>query len=1103
MANGDKLTDEQVADRQELKQLRDSGQLADLDAGELAEIDSLIATLPTPKLEPLSEQKVADIKELQQLRESGQLTDLSADELTEIDSLISTLPAQEVTPEPGSAEELRAQPLTPPGLMEGLRKASEDFSKLSIGQIMEGVGRATGVVGGIEGAIALGEAPIQAALGATEAIVEGGNPLTAALEAGGKAFQPGVFGTTFDVETPKIKAASTTLEKIGVPAGPAIEAFGTEISVRDVVGFSLEVVGGATIGVKLEKSLGKLAKKSVSELTPDEVTTVRRVINTNTIDVPDAVITNNADQLSSSVNQGVKKVTRETYIDKKTNERILLKEGDDLAKAVEEERIRVFNNTMKADPPNPKEFVSRVQVVDNKGNVRRSFSKDQKRMFAIAKSKKVDGDALELAFKEGQGVDDFRFTGEDAITQEQILTMEKRLKKITKGMTPEEKAVILRTGNEVDVSFKGIGESLREVSSSVKEAWTRMRFNAFGTMDGMARTFGESGVEFAERVLNMRKFTDSNLSKDLTEIRNLDSSLKAGGKDWRNVVESLENPEAIGKLTAKQLQLREGLEKLTTKYANFKEQIGLQTVNSSGNKIGITRLDNYFPHSFTSDFMGTTKKRKKIIKSIMQKEGVDEAGAVAKLNEMMEWSKNRKDPHLERERLFNVDGWLGDPKSFVDTRRGNKRYKNDVLLGIEQYLEGANRRFGEHIYLEDGGKAVFGPEFRTGDELIKSIPDGPSQQMLGEMKSRIMGLENDASLAVVASTMKNIQVLEKLGFSSIANSMQSLITTVPKAAALGYVRGTKIIAGAIKEMVVNNGNDAARRSGVAIQQSIRDISGLSGKGISSKSANALLQLNGFSKIEQANRLFAANVGKQYFDHAVDIVAHPDRVWAKATGKLKQAEIDLKNLGLTKEKIAKIKAGDVSVVIESDVENAMWRFSRMTQFSARPEDLPYWASHPMGSLLFQFKSFAINQAKFMGEHVLKPAKRGNLAPLMTFLATSQIAGEGIIGAKNLLKGKDQREDNGMERILNNWSAAASLGIFSDVWKAASYGKTIDLLAGPTLGTAVDEVENSIKLIDRMLDESQDVSVGDEVEKFLRRRTRNIPGAEALTRPAPEF
>ena len=38
---------------------------------------------------------------------------------------------------------------------------------------------------------------------------------------------------------------------------------------------------------------------------------------------------------------------------------------------------------------------------------------------------------------------------------------------------------------------------------------------------------------------------------------------------------------------------------------------------------------------------------------------------------------------------------------------------------------------------------------------------------------------------------------------------------------------------------------------------------------------------------------------------------------------------------------------------------------------------------------------------------------------------------------------------------------------------------------------------------MLDEDSETDVGGAVDDFLRRRTRNIPGAEALTRPKEEF
>ena len=995
---------------------------------------------------------------------------------------------------------------TPTGqIFKGLTSPS------STAQLFEALGRTIGVVQGMEVVLGVLEAPTQAILTAVNSLAEGqslGETSDEIINSIKSVAQPGAFGTTFeDTEgfAKPLKTAEKILGKLGVPAGPSVDIKGVEITARDAAGFVLELAMSAKIdkaliggGKKLTAKLGDLGKKAVSTLDANEINTVKNVVTKNAIDVPNP---KDLDQIptrvkeSETVEVGVKEIGENTFKDKHTGEKLLLNDGEDLAGKVENIRENTIESIKQA-APSPEEFTSRVLVIDKKGRVRKSFTKEQNRLFINARGKGIGSEDLEKAFKGGLGVEDFRFIGKESITAGQVRTMADRVKKVGASWTKDEKSHFLQTGQKLDLAPTNIlTESLVEGTSKSKQAWRSLSFNLLSSMDTFAKQFGgEVGEELAARMNSARQKAQAGAGKDFLEITNLDKQLKLSGKDWKRVVSSFESPEEIAKLNTKQLQMREVFEGVTRRLADVKDKLEMPTLMEDGSTVIGARLDNYFPHAFGEDFMSTAKSREKVLASIMRREKISKDEAAKKLNDIVRFQKNRKDPHLERSRVYNTDGWLGDPSEFG--RLGPKKYKQQVFEGLDKYFNGAHRRLAEYTHFEDGGKKMFGDDWETADQLIASHPDGDIQRYLNKTKDAFMGLHGDTDAASFVSTMKNFQVLQKLGFAVIPNVTQTLITTVPKAASLGYFRGAKIVATTIGDLIKNNGSQMATAAGVAVEQTIRDAAGMSSKGFTARSANKLLQITGFSKMEQFNRVFAANLGKNYFDHAVKLVAGTEKPYFGAKGILKQAEKDLKSLGLSQADISRVKAGDTAFLNNSNSEKAMFNFANLTQFSAQVEDLPYLASHPLGSLLFQFKSFAISNGKFISNHVVKPALDGNLRPLGALLGGGLVAGEFVVGAKNIVKGRTERKDEGLERMGNNYAASIALGFYSDLWRSATYGSTAETLLGPTIGTATDLLESSVSVTNRMLDEGE-IDVDKVVGGFVEQATRNIPFLQQVT------
>lgn len=134
-------------------------------------------------------------------------------------------------------------------------------------------------------------------------------------------------------------------------------------------------------------------------------------------------------------------------------------------------------------------------------------------------------------------------------------------------------------------------------------------------------------------------------------------------------------------------------------------------------------------------------------------------------------------------------------------------------------------------------------------------------------------------------------------------------------------------------------------------------------------------------------------------------------------------------------------------------------SKETQFLARPENLPHYSRTPLGSLIFQFKSFAFMQANFLYKMMLKgdtPAtQRAKRA--IKYLAGATVAGEAISDIKSLVLGakREDMEDELPSRLLWNVSTAGGFGIAFDFLKTMSEGRyaTSELLVGPAMSSIV--------------------------------------------------
>lgn len=215
-----------------------------------------------------------------------------------------------------------------------------------------------------------------------------------------------------------------------------------------------------------------------------------------------------------------------------------------------------------------------------------------------------------------------------------------------------------------------------------------------------------------------------------------------------------------------------------------------------------------------------------------------------------------------------------------------------------------------------------------------------------------------------------------------------------------------------------------------------------------RAADATLKYSGFDVVERFNRMLAA--GSAHF-------VIRDTVSKALRGRLRgnllrERRMMLSDLGLDLDNIvgkAKLDAGYFSSQEYRTLEEiAVVRGAQRTQFFPGRTTRPIFWDHPIGRLAFQFKTFALGQARFLRDGILSEAANGNLRPLATLVALGPISGELVSDAKSIIRGRG-RDDHGFDRVVDNLTYVGGFGIAGDFLAAAQRKNLADFLLGPTV------------------------------------------------------
>jgi hypothetical protein len=208
-----------------------------------------------------------------------------------------------------------------------------------------------------------------------------------------------------------------------------------------------------------------------------------------------------------------------------------------------------------------------------------------------------------------------------------------------------------------------------------------------------------------------------------------------------------------------------------------------------------------------------------------------------------------------------------------------------------------------------------------------------------------------------------------------------------------------------------------------------------------------LKATGFSATEKMNRTIAANAGRSYGTRLFkQLVKNPNN---------KRARRILEELGVNVDSAIKNKT-----LSDDDVLMMAKKFTDMTQFRSRPQDLPLFASSPGGKVFFQFKSYIYGQTRLLNKTVVEEMKNlsfGRATRNLLILATVfPLAGEVIADIRSLISGRE-RESKGLTRYLEDIAQVGAMGILLDTLNAGKYGRGAEFLAGPSVSDAGELIE----------------------------------------------
>jgi hypothetical protein len=428
-------------------------------------------------------------------------------------------------------------------------------------------------------------------------------------------------------------------------------------------------------------------------------------------------------------------------------------------------------------------------------------------------------------------------------------------------------------------------------------------------------------------------------------------------------------------------------------------------------------------------YMQSGKKQQALIDYLIGSgQAGSEAQAMTILRKMRDAAVKRQGS-LEYSRIVNLPLWDPDPTRVLPTQIAQQTMR---LARVEQFGGQENQKL--KLLVNQIRRAGANHEFvqEALDTILKDVrsADKPNEE-----------------LARVLRYMSGF----KLGLTALKNVWQGPLNTFLAADARAVLDGARGV-------LSPEGRRFGVESGAAHEAIMNEA--MRNAGEDGRLLGQYLKWTGFAASEQFNRIFAANAGASWATRNLSkLIADPKNTLARDS--LAELGLDVKTV---------LKRGKLTA---DEVLLAAKKFSDLTQFRSRPEDLPAFASSPWGKVFFQFKSYGYGQARLVAREVVDEFRAGRpgraTRNLLTLGTVYPFAGSLALAMRAMLTGDDRerkkresRAEWWIRRYLEGLIGAGALGLMTDFSQAGSIGRLAETMMGPGLSTVAEVGEAAVSL-----------------------------------------
>ncbi len=486
----------------------------------------------------------------------------------------------------------------------------------------------------------------------------------------------------------------------------------------------------------------------------------------------------------------------------------------------------------------------------------------------------------------------------------------------------------------------------------------------------------------------------------------------------------------------------------------------------------------------------------------LQRKGIrpDEKSAVEFLTEYLDLFKQGGQARIHRSLVDHLIR-TGQASNDQDAITKLRRHRNEMTIrhGSLEFSREINLPFydpdprrvlpfwiaGASARLENA--RVFGQDAERVEPLTTQMQEaGGDVEAVTAIMKRILGhLDGVPGGQKIPQLIRMLQGF-KLGLAAVPNATQGSLNSLLFSDLRSTMHG-------FQAMFTQAGKRLAQQSGANIESVLNEM--VREAGGDTRALGTFLKATGFVATERMNRTLSANAGAHYAGRmARRLAKNPSDIRANRALR----ELGIEPAGVTGGKLT-----------PGQVLQAAKKFSDITQFRARPSDLPFFASSPWGKVFFQFKTFIYNQTKFVGRNTIDLVKapgqrewRRAARNLILLGSVFPAVGELIAAARSALTGRE-RDDEGTLRFFNDLASVGAAGLLLEAVQAGKFRGGISFLVGPSVSDAGELVDLFGGIAAEGLDPSSSQDAQKAAEKIWKFAFRRIPlvGQVAFRRVYP--